>query len=231
MLQTFYWNNGDAISHQPGKAVCVGRNYVAHAAELGNEVPEEPLLFIKPGTALTELAPGFTIPEGRGEVHHETELALLIGYPLTQASAAQAAAAIIGIGLALDLTLRDQQNQLKALRQPWEKAKAFDGSCPVSCFLPIAECPPWDDIPFSLLINGEIRQSGTSGLMIWSMLELTATISHHFTLCPGDLILTGTPAGVGPLQPGDQLQLQLAQRLHIRSEVFHAHHGKRPETP
>ena len=219
MLQHFHWHSGDIIPHRPGKVVCVGRNYVAHAAELGNEVPEEPLLFIKPATALTALEPSFTIPVDRGEVHHETELALLVGQPLTRANTEQAAAAILGIGIALDLTLRDLQNQLKALRQPWEKAKAFDDSCPVSRWVPITAFPSWDDIDFSLLVNGEPRQAGHSSLMIWSMLELTAAISHHFTLLPGDLILTGTPAGVGPRHPGDQLTLELAQQLHIQCQV------------
>lgn len=219
MLQHFHWHSGDIIPHRPGKVVCVGRNYVAHAAELGNEVPEEPLLFIKPATALTALEPGFAIPVDRGEVHHETELALLVGQPLTRANTEQAAAAIIGIGIALDLTLRDLQNQLKALRQPWEKAKAFDDSCPVSRWVPITAFPSWDDIDFSLQVNGESRQSGHSSLMIWSMLELTAAISQHFTLLPGDLILTGTPAGVGPLHPGDQLTLELAQQLRIQCQV------------
>jgi 2-keto-4-pentenoate hydratase/2-oxohepta-3-ene-1,7-dioic acid hydratase in catechol pathway len=219
MLQHFHWHSGDIIPHRPGKVVCVGRNYVAHAAELGNEVPEEPLLFIKPATALTALEPGFIIPVDRGEVHHETELALLVGQPLTRANTEQAAAAILGIGIALDLTLRDLQNQLKALRQPWEKAKAFDDSCPVSRWVPITAFPSWDDIAFSLQVNGEPRQSGHSSLMIWSMLELTTAISQHFTLLPGDLILTGTPAGVGPLHLGDQLTLELAQQLRIHCQV------------
>lgn len=219
MLQHYYWHSGERVPYRPGKVVCVGRNYVAHAAELGNEVPEEPLLFIKPSTALTMMEPQFTIPMDRGEVHHETELALLLGHPLTRASTEQAASAIAGIGIALDLTLRDLQNQLKALRQPWEKAKAFDDSCPISRFVPATAFPRWDNIAFSLRVNGEPRQSGDSGLMIWSMLELAAAISQHFTLLPGDLILTGTPAGVGPLRPGDQLTLELAQHLHITSQV------------
>ena len=219
MLNSFSWHTGETISLPPGKLVCVGRNYVAHAAELGNAVPDEPLLFIKPNTALTPLSPGFSIPTDRGSVHHETELALLVGRPLRRASVAEAQEALLGIGLALDLTLRDTQAELKKLSHPWEKAKAFDGSAPLSPFWPIAEFPDLKAIRFTLESNGERRQSGDSGQMIWDMLNLTAYISHHFTLLPGDLILTGTPAGVGPLQPGDSLQLQLADHPPLLSLV------------
>ena len=219
MLNSFTWHSGETIPLSPGKLVCVGRNYVAHAAELGNSVPDEPLLFIKPNTALTPLSPSFSIPTDRGVVHHETELALLISHPLRRATIIEAQEALLGIGLALDLTLRDRQAELKSLSHPWEKAKAFDDSAPLSPFWPIAEFPDLQAIRFTLDSNGERRQSGDSSQMIWDMLSLTAYISHHFTLLPGDLILTGTPAGVGPLSPGDRLRLQLADHPPLLSQV------------
>ena len=229
MLNSFTWHTGETIPLPPGKLVCVGRNYVAHADELGNAVPDEPLLFIKPNTALTPLSPSFTIPTHSGVVHHETELALLIGHPLRRATIAEAQEALLGIGLALDLTLRDRQSELKSLSHPWEKAKAFDDSAPLSPFWPISEFADLQAIRFTLDRNGERRQSGDSGQMIWDMLSLTAYISQHFTLLPGDLILTGTPAGVGPLAPGDILQLQLADYAPLLSRVSAEASRKQPE--
>lgn len=220
MVAPFYWHHGDEVCWRPGKAVCVGRNYAAHAAELGNIVPETPLLFIKPDTAFSPLPGTIAIPTDAGSVHFEGELALLIGRPLTQANRDDAVEAVAGIALALDLTLRDLQSDLKRLQYPWEKAKAFDGSCPVSPFLPLGPgdlLTPWG---FQVTINGETRQRGDSRQMIWPMAELVAEISHHFTLRPGDLILTGTPEGVGPLYPGDQLLLQLGHLPAWEADVI-----------
>ena len=218
MYQHHNWQ-GALLDYPVSKVVCVGSNYAKHIQEMGSATPEEPVLFIKPETALCDIRQPLALPQGLGSVHHEVELAVLIGATLRQASEEHVKKAIAGYGVALDLTLRDLQNQLKALRQPWEKAKAFDDSCPVSRWVPITAFPSWDDIAFSLQVNGEPRQSGHSSLMIWSMLELTTAISQHFTLLPGDLILTGTPAGVGPLHPGDQLTLELAQQLRIHCQV------------
>ena len=203
MYQHHNWQ-GALLDYPVSKVVCVGSNYAKHIQEMGSATPEEPVLFIKPETALCDIRQPLALPQGLGSVHHEVELAVLIGATLRQASEEHVKKAIAGYGVALDLTLRDLQNQLKALRQPWEKAKAFDDSCPVSRWVPITAFPSWDDIAFSLQVNGEPRQSGHSSLMIWSMLELTAAISQHFTLLPGDLILTGTPAGVGPLLAGQR---------------------------
>ncbi|MFC3912667.1 fumarylacetoacetate hydrolase family protein [Pseudaeromonas sharmana] len=209
MIETFYWFQGDTVPWHPGKAVCVGRNYAAHAAELGNAIPDTPLLFIKPDTAFRHLPGPIVIPGDAGAVHFEGELTLLIGQTLTRASREQAMAGVAGIALALDLTLRDLQSELKQRQYPWEKAKAFDGSCPVSPFVPLQRddlLAPWC---FQITVNDEIRQRGDSRQMIWPMVDLVAEISQHFTLRPGDLVLTGTPAGVGPLHAGDRLRLQL----------------------
>lgn len=209
--------DGRAIDLPVGKVVCVGRNYAAHARELNNPVPETPILFLKPRTAIVPMAPAFAIPAGRGECHHETEIALLIGQPLTNASEAEALDAIVGIGLGLDLTLRDVQNELKAKGHPWEVAKAFDGACPLSPFQAPAAFPDLADIRFSLLVNGVERQAGHSADMITPMLKLLSYISTIFTLEPGDVVLTGTPAGVAALKSGDELELKLgAMWLPVR---------------
>ncbi|WP_417658547.1 fumarylacetoacetate hydrolase family protein [Pseudidiomarina sp.] len=197
---------------RPSKIVCVGRNYVAHAAELNNPLPTRPLLFIKPPSAITCL-PEVTIPMGQGECQHEIELALYIGKTLRKADAADAMQAVVGYGVALDLTLRQVQSELKAQGQPWERAKAFDGSCVLGEMIPASEFDAEHASPFeiSLSVNGELRQQGDSSQMIFAMADLLADISQQFTLEPGDIVLTGTPAGVAALALGDQLQLQLRQ--------------------
>jgi 2-keto-4-pentenoate hydratase/2-oxohepta-3-ene-1,7-dioic acid hydratase in catechol pathway len=201
-----------------GKVVCVGRNYAAHARELNNPVPEQPLLFIKPATAVVPLDKPLCLPQGLGEVHHELEIAVLIGQPLTSASAADCTAAIAGIGLALDLTLRDLQQQLKQQGHPWERAKAFDGACPLSPFVSLGE-QNLQALNFSLYSNGELRQRGESADMLFSIPSLLAEISTVFTLQPGDVVLTGTPAGVGPLNSGDHLTLVLDGLLKLEARV------------
>jgi 2-keto-4-pentenoate hydratase/2-oxohepta-3-ene-1,7-dioic acid hydratase in catechol pathway len=152
-------------------------------------------------------------------VHFETELALLIGTPLTRADEAQARRAIAGIGVGLDLTLRDLQDQLKRKGLPWEKAKGFDGACPVSGFIPPARVADLSAITIRLSVNGAVRQEGRSGQMITPVLTLLRYISHWFTLQPGDLVLTGTPAGVGPVQPGDALRVELVDLLRVDTRV------------
>ncbi|WP_369855538.1 fumarylacetoacetate hydrolase family protein [Candidatus Thalassolituus haligoni] len=202
-----------------GKAVCVGRNYAAHAAELNNPVPERPLLFIKPADAIVAMEGDITIPVNAGAVHHELEIALLIGRPLSFANHQQALAAIAGVGLALDLTLRDVQDGLKQKGHPWERAKAFDGACPVSRFVAAEQVNDWADLNVSLLRNGTMQQQGSSAAMLFPVADLLVEISQHFTLNPGDLVLTGTPAGVGPLEPGDQLTATLQDWLSISCQV------------
>lgn len=200
-----------------GKVVCVGRNYAAHARELGNAVPETPILFLKPATAVVPLVEGVAIPAGRGECHHETEITLLIGRTLRNAGVADCHAAIAGVGLGLDLTLRDLQNELKKKGHPWEVAKAFDGAAPLSGFLR-PEGFNLEDIRFSLAVNGEVRQRGHSADMITPILPLLAYISTIFTLEPGDVVMTGTPEGVAALRSGDALVLEM-DGLRVESVV------------
>jgi 2-keto-4-pentenoate hydratase/2-oxohepta-3-ene-1,7-dioic acid hydratase in catechol pathway len=219
MAYQHQWQDGSPIEWPLGKVVCVGRNYAAHAAELSNPVPEQPLLFIKPATALVPMTDPIRLPEGRGDVHFEAELAILVGRTLTCASRQQALEAIAAIGLALDLTLRDLQSELKANGHPWERAKAFDGACPLSGFVPLRSEDQLGDLRFSLSIDGEQRQQGHTGDMITPVLELLTHISETFTLRPGDVVLTGTPAGVGTLHSGQQLSLELDGRFQVQTSV------------
>ena len=202
-----------------GKVVCVGRNYADHARELNNPVPSTPILFIKPATAVVPFAEEISIPAAKGECHHELELALLIGKPLTAVTPEQAAAGIAGYGLALDLTLRELQSQLKAKGQPWELAKSFDGACPVSGFVEPQRLAQPQNARLQLSINERIQQDGNTNAMLTPILELLAFISAHFTLRPGDLVLTGTPAGVGPLQDGDLVVARLNDEEFARARI------------
>ena len=202
--------DGSPLDLPVGKVVCIGRNYLDHIRELNNAMPETPILFMKPATALAGLDQPIRLPAGRGECHHEVELAVLVGRELRNADADAARQAVAGYGIALDLTLRDLQNELKKKGHPWETAKAFDGSCPLSPFLKPEALPDPQTTDLALRVNGEIRQQSNTRQMMLGIFELIAYISTHFTLRPGDVVLTGTPAGVGPLRSDDRLILDLA---------------------
>ncbi len=211
--------DGETVNLPLGKVVCVGRNYAAHARELNNPVPTEPVLFIKPNTALATLGEAIFIPSHLGGCHFETEMSILIGQPLTECNEAQAQAAILGVGIGLDLTLRDLQQQLKDKGLPWEKAKSFDGACPASEFISPDQLGDLQHQQIRLSLNQQVRQDGNSADMLTPVLPLLVYISQFFTLLPGDLVFTGTPAGVGPLAIGDQLELSLSEVIHCRTEV------------
>lgn len=219
MTYQHQWQDGRSIDWPLGKVVCVGRNYAQHAAELNNPVPEQPLLFIKPASAVVPLSDPIRLPTGQGDVHYEAELAVLIGKPLYHASESAVRDASVGIGLALDLTLRDLQSELKAKGHPWERAKAFDGACPLSNFIPLHPGDNFGNLSFSLAVDGEIRQRGHTGDMITPVLTLIAYASETFSLQPGDVVLTGTPAGVGALNSGQRLDLELGGRLRVETSV------------
>lgn len=209
MYQHHNWQ-GALLDYPVSKVVCVGSNYARHIQEMGSATPEEPVLFIKPETALCDLRQPISLPQGLGSVHHEVEMAVLIGSTLRHASEEHVSQAIAGYGIALDLTLRDLQGELKKAGRPWEKAKAFDNACPISGFIPAAafEGDP-QRATLELRINGEMRQHGSTADMIHPLVPLIAYMSRFFTLRAGDVILTGTPEGVGPLASGDELQLSL----------------------
>ncbi|CAI0895814.1 MULTISPECIES: fumarylacetoacetate hydrolase family protein [Serratia] len=208
MYQHRDWQ-GALLDFPVSKVVCVGSNYSDHIKEMGSATPPEPVLFIKPETALCDIRQPVAIPKGLGSIHHEVELAVLIGTPLKQANEDRVARAIAGYGVALDLTLRDLQAGFKKAGQPWEKAKAFDGSCPISGFIPVAEFGDPQNAELSLSINDELRQQGNTRDMINPILPLIAYMSRFFTLRAGDIILTGTPQGVGPMVSGDMLKISL----------------------
>ena len=199
--------DGTRIHFPIGKVVCIGRNYAEHAKELDNPVPTEPLLFIKPGSCVVPLEGGFSIPTERGSVHYEAEIAVLIGKPLsTKPSREEVLDAISGFAPALDLTLRDKQAEPQAKGLPWEIAKSFDNSAVVGKFMPIAPETDKKDINFCLYKNKEIVQQGNTKDLIFTFDFLLSYISKFFTLNIGDLIFTGTPAGVGPVEIGDTLE-------------------------
>lgn len=203
-----------------GKIVCVGRNYADHAKELNNPIPTEPMLFIKPATAAVVLEQPFSIPAELGSVHFETEMSVLIGSTLTNASEADAKKAIVGVGVGLDLTLRDLQDALKSKGHPWEKAKAFDGACPLSAFVSPDKIDDLQNVQIRLRVNGDIRQDGNSASMLNQVIPLICYISQFFTLEPGDVVMTGTPAGVGPINAGDQIQVELVGVLSAQTSVL-----------
>ncbi len=201
-----------------GKVVCVGRNYLDHIRELNNPVPDQPILFMKPSTALVDIEQPLRLPSFSRECHHELELAVLVGERLHEADASRCRAAVAGYGLALDLTLRDIQQGLKEKGQPWERAKAFDGGCPLTPFVAPEAIDP-ENCQLRLWVNGELRQEGNTKQMMTPPFALMAHMSRFFTLLPGDVVLTGTPAGVGALNPGDRLLLELDGRYRFESIV------------
>ncbi|MGQ4276148.1 fumarylacetoacetate hydrolase family protein [Pseudidiomarina sp. E22-M8] len=203
---------------KPSKIVCVGRNYAAHAVELNNPIPAEPLLFIKPSSSLAAL-PEVGIPTRLGACHHELELAVQVGERLQRATPEQALKALCQVTLALDLTLREVQDKLKQQGQPWERAKAFDGACVLAPWLAIDDSAALQHAKFELYCDEQLRQQGDAQQMLMPIAELVAHISHVFTLEAGDVVLTGTPAGVGPLTVGQQLDLH----LHIAGHDYHWH--------
>lgn len=198
---------------QPSKIICVGRNYADHAKELGNDIPNNPLIFIKPpssvnDTQMIQLAE-LTQNNQLGELHYECELSIKIGTAISKATIEQAKDAISAVTLGLDLTLRDIQNTLKSKGHPWERAKAFDHSCVFGDWLDISTIADLKNTHYELTINDETRQTGDTSLMLFPILELISNISQQFSLAAGDIIMTGTPKGVGALKQNDQLIMKL----------------------
>jgi 5-carboxymethyl-2-hydroxymuconate isomerase len=202
-----------------GKIVCLARNYAEHAKELGNETPAAPVLFMKPASSVIGDGEAVVIPAYSQECHYEVELAVLIGREARKVTADQAIENVAGYGVAIDMTLRDVQNQLKAKGLPWEIAKGFDTACPLSDFVPASAIADPHDLNLTLAVNGENRQNGTSADMINRIPQIIAHISGIFTLEPGDIILTGTPAGVGRVAAGDVMTAGIATVGHLTIPV------------
>ncbi|TXJ09394.1 MAG: FAA hydrolase family protein [Acinetobacter sp.] len=195
---------------QPSKIICVGRNYAEHAKELGNAIPDSPVLFMKPPSSLRTLQQGIVWNQALGECHFECEICLQVVQPLSQETSVEKVLDAIGaVTLGLDLTLRDVQNTLKSKGQPWERAKAFDGSCILADWIEIDEIGDLQQLEFVLKVNGEQRQHGFSQAMLFDFATLLVDINQVFSLNTGDVIMTGTPSGVGALKSQDRLDLQL----------------------
>lgn len=188
------------------KIICIGRNYVAHIEELKNEKPSNPVVFLKPDTALLRPGLPFFYPDFSQNIHHEAELVLKISKEGKNIQKQFANRYFDSIGIGIDFTARDLQDQCKAKGLPWEIAKAFNGSAPVGEFKPVSEFENLAAIDFHLTINGETRQVGNTSLMLFDFDTIITYVSQFFTLKKGDLIFTGTPAGVGPVQVGDRLE-------------------------
>lgn len=194
-----------------GKIVCVGRNYAEHAKELGNEIPDKPVLFLKPASALIYSGGEIIHPDYGNELHHEVELVLLIGETVRKANKAQAEKAIIGYGVGLDMTLRDVQDGLKKKGHPWTLAKCFDTSAVISDFILKKDYQLKPDETLELKVNGVVKQSDTLKSMIFNPAEIVEYVSSIMTLEKGDLIFTGTPAGVSRVNKGDKLEAKLGE--------------------
>lgn len=201
------------------KIICIGRNYVKHIEELKNEMPAEPVFFLKPDTALLNKGNAFYLPDFSKEIHHEIEIVLKICKEGKNISHEFAPRYFDSITVGLDFTARDIQDHQKAKGLPWEPAKAFDNSAPVGEFSDFKNLINKNEIPFFLNKNGHKVQEGNSTLMIHSFSEIISFVSRYITLKKGDLIFTGTPAGVGPVQKGDVLEGFLEGKKVLQVEV------------
>ena len=188
------------------KLICIGRNYAAHIDELNNERPTDPVVFIKPDSAILPKEQDFYIPEFSQNVHYEVEVLVKIKKVGKHIARQFAHKYYDEIGLGIDFTARDLQSKLKAKGLPWEKAKGFDGSALIGKWIPKNTYENLDDLGFSLLKNGEIVQNGNTSLMLWKIDELIAYVSTYFMLKKGDILFTGTPSGVGRVERNDYLE-------------------------
>jgi len=192
----------------PNRIFCVARNYHLHAQEMQASVPSEPTFFMKPQSSLVLSNQPIVYPELTTQLEYEAELVILVGQAGKPKTEQEALSFIQALSLGIDLTLRDKQAKLKEKGLPWEMAKAFDGSAPIGAFTSWHDQISLDKITFSCYVNNELRQQGISSDMVFSMPQLVLSIAKLWSLQPGDLIYTGTPAGVGPLLRGDTISLQ-----------------------
>ncbi len=191
---------------RPSKIICVGRNYAAHAEELGNTVPKQPLLFFKPPSSLVGDGDAIQLPSASQQVEHEGEIGVVIGKALCRADKATTLDAVAGLTCVNDVTARD----LQRTDGQWTRAKGFDTFCPMGPRLvPLADLPPLDELEVICRVNGEERQHGYVRQMAFDIPTILAYISEIMTLEPGDLVATGTPSGVGPLHPGDRVEVEV----------------------
>jgi len=201
------------------KIVCVGKNYGKHAQEMGGQVPDKPLIFLKPATAYVTEGNPIKFPVGCGELHHEVELGVVIGRKGSNISESEAMDYVGGYAITLDMTARDWQSTAKKEGTPWSIAKGFDTSCPVGSFIPKESIGDPNSLQLWCKVNGNLKQNGNTSDMVFKIPHLISFISQYFTLETGDLILTGTPEGVGPVNPGDTIEVGLGDLSKVSFQV------------
>ena len=201
------------------KIICIGRNYADHIEELNNERPEDPVIFQKPDTAILRAGEPFFYPDFTTDIHHEVEIVLKVCRIGKNIEERFAHKYYQEIGVGIDFTARDVQSKLKAKGLPWEIAKAFDSSAPVSDFIPKSEFADLQNLDFSLELNNETRQNGNTKMMLFKMDYIVSFVSKYFTLKIGDLIFTGTPKGVGPIKVGDVLVCYIENRKMLEVKI------------
>lgn len=202
-----------------GKIVAAGQNYADHTKEMGAQPTRTPILFLKPATSIIHEGEQIVFPSAGELLHHEVELGVVVAESCKDVAVSDAGAFMLGYLLALDLTLRDLQADAKKKGHPWSIAKGFDCSCPISDVVPLDKPSVLGDMEIGLRVNGEVRQRASTADMLWSPAELLSIASGFFTLERGDIVLTGTPAGVGPLERGDTVDAWLGDELSIRFAV------------
>ena len=201
------------------KIICVGRNYAEHIEELNNERPDAPVIFMKPETAVPRPVEDFYYPDFSEDVHHEVEIVIKITKVGKNIEEKFAHTYYDEIGIGIDFTARDLQAKLKGKGLPWELAKAFNGSAPVSEFVPKSQFADVQNIAFSLDVNGETRQQGNTDMMLYSIDYLISFVSKYFLLKKGDLLFTGTPKGVAAVKIGDTLKLSIEGKEMLQVNV------------
>ena len=212
-----------------GKVVAVAKNYEDHRKEMAGAMgsgaagdqapPSDPVVFLKPSTSLAHDGATLRWPRGVSNVHWETELAVVVGATLKDATEEEAMRAVAGYAVMLDMTARDLQAEAKRTGMPWALAKGMDGFGPISEVVPAARSPAWDKMQLKLVVNGETRQDAPTGAMIHAVPKILAYVSRHMTLEPGDVVATGTPAGVAACKPGDVLEASLVGVVSLRVTI------------
>ncbi|WCL53350.1 fumarylacetoacetate hydrolase family protein [Gimibacter soli] len=192
-----------------GRVFCVGRNYADHAAEMGDAVPEPPFFFIKPATCLVVRPATLSYPPRTADLQHEIELVVVIGKGGRDIARDRALEHVAGYATGVDMTRRDMQAEAKAKRRPWDMSKSFDEAAPISAITPAVAVPGIEQAALRLTVNGDVRQQGHVADMIWPVADIVAELSTYMALLPGDLIYTGTPAGVGPVARGDRVRAEI----------------------
>lgn len=211
---------GNASRFPVNRVFCVGRNYAEHAREMGHDPDREPpFFFMKPASAIVTDGKDTAYPNLSNDVHHEIEMVVAIAQGGENISADQALEHVYGYGVGIDMTRRDLQGEAKKLGRPWDTGKAFDQAAPCGAITPVAQCGHLAKGTVKLLINGEVRQEGNLNQLIWDVPETIAYLSTLFSLLPGDLIFTGTPAGVGPVKKGDVLEASVEGLESLKTTI------------